>query len=274
MAIKIKGLTVIDDNRNVPSANVITATSATLSTALSVASGGTGATSLTGIVRGNGASAFTTGAVNLGTADVTGSLPLATVDVAGGTIAPSVTGSDFVVVQTAQGTRKATITNAALVGPQGAQGPTGPTGPNGAQGPAGPTGPLGPQGPQGATGPQGPGGPAGPPGPQGPTGPAGPQGPAGPTNTDYGQIGTYVLAGFQPSNNISSAGLYPASCLRVRAATNCGAVSGSCAGFGPAPAGLNCPPAGTWRIMNCHLAQGGEPALTASSLTSLWVRVS
>jgi hypothetical protein len=45
------------------------------------------------------------------------------------------------------------------LGPQGAQGATGPTGgpgPTGAQGATGPTGPLGPQGAQGATGPLGP----------------------------------------------------------------------------------------------------------------------
>jgi len=52
------------------------AASLTLGTALPVASGGTGATTLTGIVRGNGTSAFTTGSVNLAS-EVTGTLPIA-----------------------------------------------------------------------------------------------------------------------------------------------------------------------------------------------------
>jgi len=63
--------------------------------------------------------------------------------------------------------RKATIANAALVGPTG---PTGPAGANGATGPTGPTGPTGA------------------------TGPTGPTGPAGPTNTGLNQIGTYRRA--------------------------------------------------------------------------------
>jgi hypothetical protein len=44
-------------------------------TALTVANGGTGATTLTGVVKGNGTSAFTAGSVNLAS-EVTGTLPL------------------------------------------------------------------------------------------------------------------------------------------------------------------------------------------------------
>ena len=63
--------------------------------------------------------------------------------------------------------RRSTITNAALVGPQGptgatgAQGPAGSDGATGAQGPAGADGATGPQGPTGATGATGAQGPAG-----------------------------------------------------------------------------------------------------------------
>lgn len=62
------------------SVNVVDVTtymsSLTLGAALPVASGGTGATTLTGVLRGNGTSAFTTGNVNLAS-EVTGTLPLA-----------------------------------------------------------------------------------------------------------------------------------------------------------------------------------------------------
>jgi hypothetical protein len=50
--------------------------SLTLGAALPVASGGSGATTLTGVVKGNGTSAFTAGQVNL-TTEVTGTLPVA-----------------------------------------------------------------------------------------------------------------------------------------------------------------------------------------------------
>ncbi len=50
--------------------------SLTLGAALPVSSGGTGATTLTGVVRGNGTSAFTTGTVSL-TTEVSGTLPTA-----------------------------------------------------------------------------------------------------------------------------------------------------------------------------------------------------
>jgi len=67
-------------------------------------------------------------------------------------------------------------------GPQGLQGPAGPTGPQGIQGATGPqgaTGATGPQGPQGATGATGPQGPQGDTGPQGAQGPQGVAGAAG-----------------------------------------------------------------------------------------------
>jgi len=51
-------------------------TSLTLGSALPVASGGSGATTLTGVLKGNGTSAFTAGNVNL-TSEVTGTLPIA-----------------------------------------------------------------------------------------------------------------------------------------------------------------------------------------------------
>ena len=43
---------------------------------LTVANGGTGATTLTGVIKGNGAAAFTAGNVNLAS-EVTGTLPIA-----------------------------------------------------------------------------------------------------------------------------------------------------------------------------------------------------
>lgn len=113
----------------------------------------------------------------------------------GNLTAASPASSDFIPVLVGGVLRKATIANAAVVGPtgpQGVQGPTGPQGPTGVQGPTGPqgaTGPTGPQGPtgvQGPTGPQGATGPTGPQGPtgvQGPTGATGPQGTAGPSNS-------------------------------------------------------------------------------------------
>ena len=67
--------------------------------------------------------------------------------------------------------KKATISNAALVGPTG---PTGPT--STVAGPTGPIGPIGPTGPQGGAGPTGPTGAQGPGGATGPTGATGPAG--------------------------------------------------------------------------------------------------
>jgi hypothetical protein len=117
--------------------------------------------------------------------------------------------------------KKATIANAALVGPTGPTGATGPTGPIGPTGATGPTGPTGsaatitvgatttgaagtsasvsnsgtssaavfnftiPRGDTGATGPTGPTGPAGTNGSPGPTGATGPTGPTGPSGATW-----------------------------------------------------------------------------------------
>ena len=60
-------------------------------------------------------------------------------------------GTDLIPVYNTSASQweKATITNAALVGPAGATGPTGPAGADGATGATGPTGPTGPAGPSG-----------------------------------------------------------------------------------------------------------------------------
>jgi hypothetical protein len=107
----------------------------------------------------------------------------------------AITSSDIIAVYDVNvgAMRKATIANAALVGPTGPTGPTGATGSNGATGPTGPTGPAGadgddgatgPTGPTGATGPTGPAGSNGGTGPTGATGPTGPTGPAGGFSTN------------------------------------------------------------------------------------------
>lgn len=59
---------------------------------VSVANGGTGATTLTGVVKGNGTSAFTAGTVSL-TSEVTGTLPIAN----GGTGATTLAGANIAV---------------------------------------------------------------------------------------------------------------------------------------------------------------------------------
>lgn len=119
----------------------------------------------------------------------------------------SVSSSDYIPVYDVSGsvTRKATISNAALVGPTGPTGPTGATGPTGPTGATGPTGPAGTNGTDGATGPVGPTGPSGATGPVGPTGPTGPTGPAGPTNTGFNQIGTYT-AGVHENDRTANEG--------------------------------------------------------------------
>ncbi len=63
---------------------------------LPVANGGTGATTLTGVVKGNGTSAFTAGNVNL-TSEVTGTLPIAN----GGTGATTLAGANIPVTNAA-----------------------------------------------------------------------------------------------------------------------------------------------------------------------------
>lgn len=66
-----------------------------LGTPITVGNGGTGATTLTGVVKGNGASAFTAGTVSL-TSEVTGTLPVAN----GGTGVTTSTGTGNVVLST------------------------------------------------------------------------------------------------------------------------------------------------------------------------------
>ena len=63
---------------------------------LTVANGGTGATTLTGVIKGNGAAAFTAGNVNLAS-EVTGTLPLAN----GGTGASTLAGANIAVTTAA-----------------------------------------------------------------------------------------------------------------------------------------------------------------------------
>lgn len=73
---------------------------------VSVANGGTGATTLTGVVKGNGTSAFTAGTVNL-TSEVTGTLPVAN----GGTGQTSFTNGQLLIGNTTGNTlAKATLT--------------------------------------------------------------------------------------------------------------------------------------------------------------------
>lgn len=149
-------------------------------------------------------------------------------DVNGLTAEASIESTDTVVVYdvSAGALRKATISNAALVGP------TGPTGPAGADGAAGPTGPTGPIGP---------------------TGPTGPTGPAGPTATGSGQVGTYaflIRAGYtanasnEGSNHSGSHFLFS------------GFDSGSFGSQGNNRA--NSYASGTWRLMGSISGQHGQ----------------
>lgn len=122
------------------------------------------------ITGGNGISGSGTGE---------GSTPTLALDINGLGTAASVVSTDTIAIYDVDaGTvKKATIANAALVGPTG---PTGPTGPQGATGPTGGTGPTGAVGPTGPIGPNGPTGPTGGTGPTGSTGATGPTGPTGP----------------------------------------------------------------------------------------------
>jgi len=144
--------------------------------------------------------------------DDNGKVAASQLDITNATAETSIAGGDEVLVYDASAgvIRKATITNAAIVGPTG---PTGPTGSDGADGPTGPTGPTGPQGiagPTGPTGPNGSTGPTGPTGPSGGTGPTGPTGPAGPTNTGLNQVGTYRPLGSSntPLGSTRSSGFF------------------------------------------------------------------
>jgi hypothetical protein len=139
--------------------------------------------------------------------------------------------------------KKATIANAALVGPTGPTGATGPTGPIGPTGATGPTGPTGsaatisvgttttgaagtsasvsnsgtssaavfnftiPRGDTGATGPTGPTGPAGTNGSPGPTGPIGPTGATGPAGSAATiTVGTTTTLAAGSSATVSNSG--------------------------------------------------------------------
>jgi hypothetical protein len=81
-----RSMFVFNNGTNVVDA-VTHLSSLTLGAALPVASGGSGATTLTGVLKGNGTSAFTAGDVNL-TSEVTGTLPVAN----GGSGATTLTG--------------------------------------------------------------------------------------------------------------------------------------------------------------------------------------
>lgn len=82
-----------------------------------------------------------------------------------------------IVDSTGNVTKKITVANLALVGPQGPPGPQGDQGLQGIQGPQGDQGIAGPEGPQGIQGPAGADSTI--PGPQGPAGDTGPIGPQG-----------------------------------------------------------------------------------------------
>jgi hypothetical protein len=119
-------------------------------------------------------------------------------DVSDLTAETAITSGDYIAVyDTSAGvTRKATIANAALVGP------TGPTGAKGSTGATGPTGPTGAKGSTGATGPTGPTGATGQKGQKGQTGATGSNGATGPTGPTgaKGQKGQTGATGSSGSN--------------------------------------------------------------------------
>jgi hypothetical protein len=169
-------------NINLPGVNTAgnqntTGSAATLTTGRTIA--------LTGDVT------YTSGAFN-GSADVTGGSTIQPAAISGKTELTSgqVVSTDMLLIFDASDStlKKATIANAALVGPQGPAGPQGDpgldgqdglNGADGEQGPAGPAGPAGPQGDPGQPGLDGQDGLNGADGEQGPAGPAGPQGDPG-----------------------------------------------------------------------------------------------
>lgn len=125
--------------------------------------------------------------------DDNGKVAASQLDITNATAETSIAGGDEVLVYDASAgvIRKATITNAAIVGP------TGPTGPDGADGATGPTGPTGPSGSTG------------------PTGATGPTGPSGTPSTNYNAVGSYgffrvVSQGKNPGQTLSSGNLYAA----------------------------------------------------------------
>jgi len=86
--------------------NTLTLNTLTLNTPLSVSSGGTGVATLTGVVKGNGTSAFTAGTVSL-TSEITGTLPVAN----GGTGQTTYTNGQLLIGNTTGNTlTKATLT--------------------------------------------------------------------------------------------------------------------------------------------------------------------
>tara|TARA_R100001510_G_scaffold36725_1_gene33169 strand:- start:4141 stop:5082 length:942 start_codon:yes stop_codon:yes gene_type:complete len=103
----------------------------------------------------------------------------------------SISGSDVIPVITSSGLKKATITNAALVGP------TGPAGSDGATGPTGPTGPTGARGPTG------------------PTGARGPTGPSGTPSTSHNSVGSYAFLKKVGSSTLGFGSTYAGSGLRT-----------------------------------------------------------
>jgi hypothetical protein len=161
------------------------------------------------------------------------------VNINGLTAESAIQSSDYVMVYdvSAGASRKATIADAAIVGPTGPQGATGPTGLTGPTGPTGATGAAatvaagptttGAAGtsatvtnsgtssaavfnftiPQGATGPTGPVGPAGPTGAVGPVGPTGATGPTGPTGTAATvAVGTTTTGAAGTSASVTNSG--------------------------------------------------------------------
>ncbi len=215
-----------DASGNFSAGTITAALSGNASTASSAAQLTTGRT-----ISATGDISWTSASFN-GTANVSGTATIQPASITGRTELTSgqVASTDQLLVLdvTDNSLKKATIANAALVGPTGPTGSPGPTGPTGATGPAGPTGATGPTGtaatiavgttstgpagspasvtnsgtssaavfnftiPQGATGATGPTGPTGPTGATGPTGPTGPTGLgyAGLTSTTSVAIGT------------------------------------------------------------------------------------
>lgn len=105
-----KIMTVWSDGTNFYKANTATSLTTDVSGTLPVANGGTGATTLTGVLRGNGTSAFTAGSVSL-TSEVTGTLPVAN----GGTGVTSSTGSGSNVLSSGASVSNFSVSNGLTV---------------------------------------------------------------------------------------------------------------------------------------------------------------
>jgi hypothetical protein len=146
--------------------------------------------------------------------------------------------------------KKATVANAALVGP---------TGPTGAPGPTGPAGAAGSPGPTGATG---------------PTGPVGPPGSAAAVMTTIaaaavGSVGTYVFArsnnttSYSPGSTISGGSLQYAGILAW--------INGTYF-YGSSPVRATSSNSGTWRCMG--YAPGFAGYGESIGALSLWLRIS